>query len=157
MLGKVSWRQGNTDRTRTLLEESLLHAHTVGAKEYLASARLMLGLVAQEEGDRPLAIALFKESLTIFQAMRSKAGIAYALSALAGLLDPPARAAQVLGAAAALLDTARMYLDGVEHAHHKCVVVAVQAQLNEVTFATAWAEGQAMAVEQAVAYVLAPA
>jgi hypothetical protein len=34
-------------------------------------------------------------------------------------------------------------------------VVAVHAQLNEVTFARAWAEGQAMPLEQAVAYVLA--
>jgi hypothetical protein len=34
-------------------------------------------------------------------------------------------------------------------------VAAVRAQLDDATFAAAWAEGQAMSLEQAVAYALA--
>jgi len=38
--------------------------------------------------------------------------------------------------------------------HHR-TLAAVRAQLDEATFAAAWAAGRAMSLEQAVAYTLA--
>jgi hypothetical protein len=122
----------------------------LGAKEFLAVSLLLLGLAAQENNGRQRARELLAECLSIAQEVRTEAIIAYALSGLAGLIEPPIRAAQLLGAAARLLTTAPGRREFVaEDAHYDRIVASVRAQLDEATFAAAWREGQAMSMEEA--------
>ena len=81
--------------------------------------------------------------------MDCKAGAAYSLAGLAGLLNPPERAAKVLGAVSGVLASARMPQDGIERTHYERTVAAVRTQLDETAFATAWVEGQATPLAQA--------
>lgn len=148
-LGKVVWRQGDKPQATALWAENIQVSRTVGAKEYLSGSLLMLGWAAQEQGDPQQAKALFTESLVIYQVMEHKTGAAYALSALAGLLEQTEQAAKVLGAAATVLDTARKRLDQIERTHYEQIVASVRARLDEATFAEAWAAGRAMTLEQA--------
>ena len=62
----------------------------------------------------------------------------------------PARAARFLGA------TESLVVDGTAawHFAHEHFVATVRAQLDEATFAAAWAEGQALTLEQAIAEAL---
>jgi hypothetical protein len=39
-----------------------------------------------------------------------------------------------------------------EHAHYDRIVASVGAQLDEATFTAAWSEGQAMSMEETIAY-----
>ena len=68
----------------------------------------------------------------------------------------PERAARLLGAATALLDAMHYTLDTSDRLDYDRIVANVQAQLDEVSYVTAWAEGRAMTVEQAIAYALEP-
>jgi hypothetical protein len=67
-----------------------------------------------------------------------------------------ARAAQLLGASKDLLETIRGSLEPTERVLYEQTIAAVQAALDEGQFATAWAAGRAMALEQAVAYARSP-
>ena len=63
------------------------------------------------------------------------------------------RAACLCGAVAALRPANRNDFLFDQRRHERTVVI-VRTQLNEATFATMWAEGQAMTLEQAIAYAL---
>jgi hypothetical protein len=47
-----------------------------------------------------------------------------------------------------------IYVDPVDRDDHERAVALAHARLGEETFAAAWAEGQAMSLEEAVAYAL---
>ncbi len=66
----------------------------------------------------------------------------------------PERAARLFGAANALLERSGAVLDEVDQAEHARDVAATRAQLDEATYAAAWAEGRAMTLEHAIAYAL---
>lgn len=154
-LGKVCWRQGEKAQALRRWNESVVLARDVGARRFLAEALLMLGLAAQKSNDRQGAQTLFRQSLALYQAMENKIGVAYALSGLASLTEQPTEQARLLGAAATVLDIARLPMDQLERAYYEHTVATARTQLDEATFATAWAAGQAMSLEEAVAYALA--
>jgi predicted ATPase/transcriptional regulator with XRE-family HTH domain len=155
ILGKALWRQGDKAPATALWEESVQLSREVGAKEYLSGALLMLGWAAQERGDQQRARELFAKSFALYQDTGHKTGMAYALSALAGLLEQAEQAAKVLGAAATVLATARAPNDQIERGQHENAAAAVRTRLDESIFAAAWAEGQGMSLEQAATYALA--
>jgi hypothetical protein len=68
----------------------------------------------------------------------------------------PERAARLLGAATALLDAMHSTLNPADRLDYERIVANVQAQLDEASYTTAWAEGRAMTAEQAIAYALEP-
>jgi hypothetical protein len=77
------------------------------------------------------------------------------LAGVAAAAGGARRAARLLGAAAALLATAGLLqpTPGWRDDHARATAAA-RAQVDEQTFAAAWAEGRAMPLEQAVAYAL---
>jgi len=66
------------------------------------------------------------------------------------------RSARLLSAAETLLDTIGLSLAAWPEmrADYDRYVAAARAQLDEATFAAAWAQGRAMTLDQAVAYAL---
>jgi predicted ATPase/transcriptional regulator with XRE-family HTH domain len=147
-LGKVHWRQGDKQQAISLWNESVKLADEVGAKRFLGEIYFMLGLAAQERNDRQQAQALFRQSLAMYQAVANKIGVAYALSGLAGLAEQPVLRAQLAGAASTVLDTVRLPYDQIERLHYEQLVATVRTQLNETTFAVAWAKGQSISLDQ---------
>jgi hypothetical protein len=66
----------------------------------------------------------------------------------------PQRATRLLGAAAALRERIGAPLPPVDRADYDRDVASAHAQLDEVTFDAAWAAGQALTLEQAIAEAL---
>jgi predicted ATPase/DNA-binding XRE family transcriptional regulator len=154
LLGKVHWRQGDKMQALTLWDESVTMAREIGAKRFLAETYAMLGLAAQENNDRPQAQTFFHQSFALYQVVENKIGAAYALSGLAGLAEQPVTQAQLLGAASTVLDTARLPYDVIERTHYEQNVTTVRVQLDEITFAAAWAAGRAMSLNDVRALLL---
>jgi hypothetical protein len=103
-----------------------------------ARERLVEGLaIADELGD----------SRTVIDAIELSAHLALAL----GRMD---RAARLRGAAEAGREAIGTPSSPTERAEADIDIAAVRAALGESQFATAWAEGRAMTLEQAVAYAL---
>lgn len=63
-------------------------------------------------------------------------------------------AARLLGASAAMLETMGMPYPPSDRDEVALYVTDISSQLDEETFSTAWAEGQAMSMTEAIAYVL---
>jgi hypothetical protein len=78
------------------------------------------------------------------------------LGGVANLRRQPERAVRLLGAATVLLDAMHSTLEPADRLDYEHIVANVQALLDEATYATAWAEGCAMTIEQAIAYALEP-
>ena len=159
-LARITWRQGDKARALAVLEENLTLTRQLNAHEFLSGVLLLLGLAMQEQGDQARARDLLMECFAIRQAhdllydTGSYPFNAYLFSGLAGLGEP-GWAASVLGCVARLLTTANN-LQGraSEHGHYERILGAVRAQLDEVTFTAAYAEGYAMTPDQAVAFAL---
>jgi hypothetical protein len=67
----------------------------------------------------------------------------------------PARAAHLFGAASALREALGAPLPPPDRPTYDCALESARGQLGKQAFATAWAEGQAMTLEQAIAFALA--
>ena len=138
---------------------------TVGdlACEGVAYALCWLGYTAVRQGNQIRATALLSESLTLFQQIDHYEGQALCLVGLAALFaarEQPEQAACLCGAADVIAPVLRPWLIGasslrlIDHAEYDNIVADIRAQLDDATFAAAWAAGQAMSLEQAIAYAL---
>ena len=62
----------------------------------------------------------------------------------------------LFGVAEALREVLNRPLPLTQRAGYEHDVAAVRTELNDTTFAAGWAEGRAMPLEQAIAYVVVP-
>jgi hypothetical protein len=118
-----------------------------------------LGNVACDQGDYASARSLLAESLVLRREVGDKRGIAESLEASAVLrvAEGPEQAVQLWGAAEALRDVIGAPLPPNEHSRYECGIEAVRAQFDEAGYASAWAEGQTMSLDEAIAYALSSA
>jgi hypothetical protein len=127
-----------------------------GDKGDLARFVHNLGYIALHQQDFPRAQAQFRESLLMFRRLGNKRGIAECLAGLASVRakqEGLQTAAQLLGAAEALLSAsgaAWWPADRVEVENTRAIL---QSVLEQREFAAAWAKGQGMSMEQAIAFV----
>jgi hypothetical protein len=105
---------------------------------------------------------LLREGLAVSREMRSPLQSVECLEGLALVLaeqgQRPAgarRAARLLGAAEATRRALGAPRPPIERAEQEATVLAARAALDEAAFATAWAEGEALSLEEAVAEALA--
>jgi hypothetical protein len=113
--------------------------------------------VALYQRDHARAAALCRESLTLFHQAGDLWAIGRYLPVLAGASfgqERPEQAARLFSAAAALRERLGTPLPPVVQSGHDRAVTAVRASLGENAFAAAWAEGQSMTAEEAVAYAI---
>jgi tetratricopeptide (TPR) repeat protein len=150
--------QDNRSRVGDLLEESLVHLRHVGDLYVMPATLELLGSVVGEQGDIRRARVLLEEALRLADELGNKGEIIHALMAFAELAAQgqgaeTERAARLTGAAQALIGV--MGSDQINWGHQADSRLAgLRAQLDDTRFAAAWAEGQAMTLEQAIAYAL---
>jgi hypothetical protein len=124
----------------------------------LARALVALGNAAAHLGDYAQAQGRARESLALWQALEQTDGIILCLAELAGVAagqGQAERAGQLFGAADALFPATGILPDGSDRATFDRRLSEARAHLDAVAFAAGQAEGQAMRLEQAVAYAVA--
>ena len=157
-LGLVALEQGDHGRATALHEEALALCRTLGDRRGIAIALGNLGLVALEQGDYGQAAALLKESLALRRELGEKRGIAVSLhnlGMLAHLEGAPLLSTRLLAASAAVRTAMGTPLNPKEGPRYTQAVAALRAALGEDGYAAAWAEGEALRLEEAVALGLA--
>jgi tetratricopeptide (TPR) repeat protein len=158
-LGFAARLQGDNARASACYAESLPLFQNQGNTWGMAAIHLVLGDLAQAQGVAPQAAAYFAESLMHFREIGHREGISWCLAGLAwaaGGLGQPVRAARLYGATAGLRAGIGIGQSGApaEGLLYEASVASVRAQLNQEIFATVWAEGRAMTLEQAIAAAL---
>ncbi|HEY3227848.1 MAG TPA: tetratricopeptide repeat protein [Roseiflexaceae bacterium] len=156
-LGEVARWQGDYDQAATIYAESLQLHQDLGNKSEIPRLLHNLGYVALRRGDTAQAQTHFWHSIDIFEELGMNRGVAEGLAGLAALAAvkrQPERAARLWGAAEALhetIGTPTWPADGIEHDRYQKIV---RTQLDERTFAAAWAAGRALTPEQVIAEAL---
>jgi predicted ATPase/class 3 adenylate cyclase/DNA-binding XRE family transcriptional regulator len=157
-LGVGLFLQGDYVRAAELYQESLTIGREQGYALLVGWVFFYLGALVLRQGDAGQARALLAKSLPVFQEYGDTIGIVSYLEGMAevaGLEGQPARLVQLFGAAVPLHARFGVSSYPAEQVTHDRQLLAACAQLDEATYAAAWAEGQAMTLEQAIAYALA--
>jgi hypothetical protein len=156
-LGRIAYREGDHPTARALLEECVTRMREIDDLPGLAIMINVLGEVTRLLDDEPRAVALFHEGLHVSQRFGSLYGIALGLNRLAAVATAAGeheRAARLCAAAEALPESARALIPRAERAEYDRAVAAVRARLGDPAVAAAWAAGQAMPLEEAIAEAL---
>jgi non-specific serine/threonine protein kinase len=158
-LSAVARVQGNYQQSRTFLQESLAQARDIGSRWLNEWGLIFSGWSVRAEGDSLRARSLTAEALRLSRASVESAATTPCLRNL-GILAIEAgqvrRGVCLLGAAdrTAELDEplAQLLLDAIQA--YQASKMTARAILGDREFEAAWAEGQAMTLDQAVAYAL---
>lgn len=158
MLGEL-WRMaGDDERARRSYERALAACRETGERLRKAMVLANLSFVAYNAGDFEEARRLADEHLREVLAMPMKMpGNSMALAALAGALGrlgEPEKAARLLGASESLMDEMGAAFQRQDQRQIDRYEADVRSLLDEDSFDTAWREGQAMSLEQAVQYAI---
>jgi predicted ATPase len=158
-LGELARLRGDHQQARAYHEEVLALCRQLGEKPGVATALHNLGYVELQDGDLQRSAELFRESLQLFRDLGHRRVIALTFIGLGGLANAqgrPVDATRILSAADAILSEGPPMdpTEAMEQAYYQRSVSAVRAALGDKAFLLAWAEGKAMALEQAVEYAL---
>jgi tetratricopeptide (TPR) repeat protein len=129
--------------------ERLAIEQELGNPDGIASSLESLGRAALWLGDYTQATACYEESLALFQNLKNQRGSTFVIEGYAELAlahELPKRAARLCGAVEAQCDAiSSVHEFPEERVRHKGIVAASRAQLDDATFAAAWAQEQAIA------------
>ena len=155
-LGNLARATGDYTRARSYLEQALAWARARNFSFAVASGLVSLGHVACEQGDYSGALALYRESLGLYQHLRNQASLAWCLVGVAvavaatGAYETTAR---VCGAVTALRESTHA-AETAEWPPYARAMAAARGALGAERFAEAYAAGHALTVEQAIAGAL---
>jgi ATP/maltotriose-dependent transcriptional regulator MalT len=138
-----------------LLEESLTIGKQTGVETASVYAGLGLARLCALQGDAATARRLYQEGLSLLVEFNVyKEDIAASLEGIAALEaggGMPRHAARLWGAAHALREAIGAPMYPVYRAGYEQAIAQIRAQLGEQAFHAAWAEGQLLTPEQALA------
>ncbi len=161
-LGLVAMYQGDCPKARMLLEESLAIHHSIGNVIGTENSLVNLGYNELHQGNPHNALEYFKKGIEVSLKQGDKEGVAYCLEGLAEIVglygegpEHNGKSARLFGAAAASRNILGTPLPPMDRAFYDRSMAAIHLQLEDTLFATAWAEGQAMTLEEAVKVALA--
>jgi tetratricopeptide (TPR) repeat protein len=156
-LGNVASRQRYHAEARTLYEESLVLSRALGDRPGIAASLGSLGRLAYRQGTVAAAQALCEESLALARELGDRFLIADSLDGFALLAEvqgQPRRGARLWGAADALRQALGTPRPPEEQAECEQAIAALCAALGEEAFDAAWAAGQALPLDEAIALAL---
>jgi predicted ATPase/DNA-binding SARP family transcriptional activator len=154
-LGEAARVQRAYEQAAAFYRESMALYQEVDHRGGIANGLSNLGLLSLGQGDWRQAATRFRESIPLAREINDKYFNLWNVRGLAGVAlgeGHPWQAAQLL--AAARLHEEIGHMHPVDRGDYERDVALARAQLGEEAFVIAWATGQAMSLEQAIAYAL---
>ncbi len=156
-LGWAVFKRGEYTQAAALQEEALAHLRQVGYRWGIARVLAALGCVVQARGEYGQAATYLNEGLQLSHAIGARNPLAEALEGMTWLAVATGQATQAArlgGATEALWEALGAALHPVLRPGHEQAVQAIRSALGEEAFTAAWAEGQELSLEEAVALAL---
>jgi tetratricopeptide (TPR) repeat protein len=151
--GHVLLEMNDYAAARSCYEEGLALRRAAGDTQSAASSLVEVGHVAWLQGEHGVTRSNALEALGLFQERGNKEGLPIVLESLGVAALAEGRkehAARLLGAVAALREARELPAAPWWHRPRERFSEAVRAASLEQAFGAAWAEGKAMALEQAI-------
>lgn len=157
LFGEIARNRGDYREAQIQYTKSLILMQQAGDERNAAFMLHNLGQVAQRQGDYARARELHVEALKMHLKSRPARAVAFGLDMLAGVAGACGKhlkAARLLGAAEALRQAAGNPVEVTEMQFYTGIISQARLGLDEQSFTSAWIDGYAMTMEQAVAYAL---
>lgn len=157
LLGIAAYIEGDYATSRQYYERSLAMRREMGYQEGISILLSLLGIVAVREQQFARAHALFSEALGAMRGLMSEWGMSVNVATFAGLAGAQGQlieAVRLAGASAALREAWQTPLIPLIESVMNEGLERARQVLDPATFAAAWAEGQAMSLEQSLAAAL---
>lgn len=154
LLGWIALVQNDVQAARALEEEDLSIYRLLGNQHGMAHALSALGYIASVTNEFTYASECFEECLAIMSRIGDRWVASFCLEGLARVAvaeDDAVWGVHLLSAAAAVREALGTTASPLERLAYKHTFADLQNCLDEESFARAWAEGQTMSPEQAVA------
>ena len=157
LLGRIALARGDAAAAETYLEEGLNGLRAQGFTWRIADTIRSLGDLARDRGDLAEAMTRYGESVRLAQEHGDRL---FLLAALAGVASvaaaqgEPTRAARLYGAAAAMREQLGASIEAWQRPAHDRAEAMVRAALSPEAFAAAWAAGETLPQEDAIAEAL---
>ena len=151
--GSLAYWLGNYQQARIYYEESILLYEKVGADWMSSWSRSNLAYVALRQGDILQAREMFSVCIQRFQKINTVIGLIYAIEGLASLnvnQEHPQRATRLFAWADAEREKIGDHRPPVEAASVERDWGVIHSKLNDTEYASLFAEGRAMTIEQAI-------
>ncbi|MFN2462752.1 MAG: AAA family ATPase [Candidatus Dormibacteria bacterium] len=155
--GNSAEGEGNTNGASSAAERALALAKGGGNWPPMIELLNNLGRLTRISGDLGGGAARHREALSMAAKLGYRQEIASSLDGLAAIVGEQgegARAGRLFGAAAALNEALGAVIWPHVRATHEQSLAACRALVDADTWAAAWAEGEAMTQDQAIAYAL---
>jgi ATP/maltotriose-dependent transcriptional regulator MalT len=167
LLGRLALAQGEVSKAQARLEEALVLIRAAGMPEHTAYVLTQLAGIAFLQGNHAMAAAWWKESLALLRQGGDNEGLRHCLQQVGCQVARQGEAgwaARLWGAAerfSEVSDRPNPFIPffvrtAAERESYEHAVDAVRAKLGEHAFAQAFAEGQTMTPEQALAIGIQP-
>jgi tetratricopeptide (TPR) repeat protein len=153
----VAYAQGDLHGAQTLYQEALRYFRELGNADGTAHTLANMGTGAILLGDYVAARPLVMESLQMYRELGYMYNIALSLSRAAGIaagMNQPERALRLAGASSAACTQIGVSRPGILQEVDERIVVPARQVLSEERQRALWAEGETMALEEAVVYAL---
>jgi predicted ATPase/class 3 adenylate cyclase len=151
-LGTLLAAQGERDEAQRLLQEARAQSEAIGDRAGTAVFSMYLAMVLNEAGDRARAIAAWRTALVQICELGNSFMLGNSLTGIAMLLAAGGQgdqAARLLGAAASSYAGRSTWPLGRWPTQHQTAVATTQVALSPEAFARAWAEGEALSLDEA--------
>jgi tetratricopeptide (TPR) repeat protein len=157
-LGDVAFYRGDYGTARVYYNEALALFQQASNQRLVGRVLGQLGRVACREGDLATAAKLCGEALSIRRSIGHRPGMLLILDEdyveLALAAGQPVLAARILGTVAHERRAMVRPRDPMEDKQHEPLLARLREQLGDATLAAAWAEGEAISLDDMVAHVL---
>jgi predicted ATPase/transcriptional regulator with XRE-family HTH domain len=155
-LGEIERSEGHYEAAGVLYAEGLALCQEQGDKPLTANALHNLGYVALHAGAAAGAAARFRQSLELYSGWDDRPGIAECLAGLAAVAAArhPERAIRLFAAAATLIEATGFRLALPDRQEWDRYQAVARTALLDARCAQLWMQGQAMALDEAIAYAL---
>ncbi len=156
-LGYLCVREGDLAAARAHLDESIAVVRELDDRPGIANVLAVIGSLELAQGDYSVARLCYAESLRLARELgndRELANLLGHFARLAAAEKRPARAASLWGAAEARRAESLSPISPVDLPAYERDLASARAALADDLWQTAWDEGRAMPVEEAVRYAL---
>jgi tetratricopeptide repeat protein len=157
-LARIVASIGQWDEARVRCREAVGLFSAMGDRQIVNMAHSQLAHIERGAGNLDAARRLYQQSIVVWQDLGQHAAVAHQLECFAFIAraqDQLPRAARLSGAAEALRETLGTPMTGFERMEYDREVAELRGQMDTEAYASNWAAGRAMSLEQAIAYALA--
>jgi hypothetical protein len=149
--------RGDFAEARRLSENVLAVYRELGDRVSLYGYQSRIAHALRQTGEFEEALAFYRETILAWQELGHRGAVAHQLECFAFIAKTRSeaeRAVKLLSAAEALREMAASPMLPQERLEYDRELAELRAELDEKSFASLWAEGQAMTMEQAIELAL---